>query len=126
MPCYSDYGPSYNDNSFEMRQIRELRDTIDRRNAMMCAIFRAAEKYGSVDPMLAALDYKECGLGRETFETWWTEHQEEDRVRRERIEQERAAAQKAREAKIAEKARKAKKKEFLASLTQEQRDLLGE
>jgi hypothetical protein len=114
MPCY-DGGQSAD---YDARRERQLEDTIDKRNAMLCAIFNAAYSKNGVKAMLDALDYKECGLNREDFEVWWEEHIEEDRERRRAI----AAAKKHKnDLAVKKKARK----ELIATLTPEQLELLG-
>jgi hypothetical protein len=115
MPCYDG---GYNTSSLSS-EIDDLKDTIDKRNAMLCAIFSAASKIpGGVDGMLDQLDYKECGITRNYMCMWWNEHQEADRIRKER-----ELAESVRRAE--EKVRKEARKALVAQLTPEQRTLLG-
>jgi len=114
MPCYS--GDENSRGSGDREAI--LEETIDKRNAMMCAVFRAA----GVEDILGKIDYKEAGISRKEFELWWKEHEEEDRLRREREKKAQAAKRAAAKAK-AERAKK--RKEVLAKLTDEDKIILG-
>jgi len=115
MPCYSGGYETASRSS----EIADLKDTIDRRNAMLCAIFNAASKIpGGVEGMLDNLDYNECGVPRAYMRMWWNEHQEADRIRKER-----ELTESIRRAE--EKARKEARKALISTLTPEQVKLLG-
>jgi hypothetical protein len=105
-----------------------LKDTIDARNAMLCAIFNAAKKISGlgVSSMLDNLDYDECGLTRESFEKWWAEHQAEDVARLKAIQEKKEAEKrKATEAKKKTAAAIKLKSILSANLTVEERKILG-
>ncbi|CAB5214523.1 hypothetical protein UFOVP190_148 [uncultured Caudovirales phage] len=99
MPCYDGSGPSYSDNSYELRQIKERNDMLAR---IACRAMTELEKNGMEDFLL---------LSDEETREWWTAHKAWDAKRK---------------AEEVEKLRKEQiKKEALAKLTAEEREVLG-
>ena len=99
MPCYDGSGPSYSDNTYEMRQMKERNDLLAR---VACRALTELEDNGIADLLLLRDD--------ETRE-FWIKHKEFDRARK---------------AEEAEKLRLAEvKKTALAKLTNEEREALG-
>lgn len=99
MPCYDGSGPSYNDNSHEMRQMKERNDLLAR---VACRALTELEDNGIADFLLLRDD--------ETRE-FWEKHKEFDRKRKA------AEAEKLRMEEV--------KKAALAKLTDEEREALG-
>lgn len=80
--------------------------------ASLCAVLTVLESDDAAfASMLKKIDWKEAGVSKREFLTWWEDHKEEDRVRRERM------AEQLREIKI--------RKEALAKLTPEEKKILG-
>jgi hypothetical protein len=99
MPCYDGGGPSYSNNSIEMRQMQERNDMLAR---IACRAMTELEKNSMEDFLL---------LSDEETRVWWTAHKEWD-AKRQAVE--------------AEKLRKEQiKAEALAKLTAEEREVLG-
>lgn len=99
MPCYDGSGPSYSDNTYEMRQMKERNDLLAR---VACRALTELEDNGIADLLLLRDD--------ETRE-FWIKHKEFDRKRR-------AAEEK--KLRLAEV-----KKTALAKLSNEEREALG-
>lgn len=99
MPCYDGSGPSYSDNTYEMRQMKERNDLLAR---VACRALTELEDNGIADMLLLRDD--------ETRE-FWIKHKEFDRKRR-------AAEEK--KLRLEEV-----KKAALAKLTNEEREALG-
>ena len=67
MPCYGGGDPV---------EIRELEDTIEKFEAVLCGIMR-------VDPSIVnRIDWKEVGITKQQHMNWWKEHQREDAARK--------------------------------------------
>ena len=99
MPCYDGGGPSYSDNSAELRQMKARNDLLAR---VACRALTELEDNGIADMLLLRDD--------ETRE-FWIKHKAFDRARK---------------AEEAEKLRMAEvKKTALAKLTNEEREALG-
>ena len=99
MPCYDGSGPSYSDNTYEMRQMKERNDLLAR---VACRALTELEDNGIADLLLLRDD--------ETRE-FWIKHKEFDRKRK-------AAEEK--KLRLEEV-----KKAALAKLTNEEREALG-
>jgi len=99
MPCYDGSGPSYSDNTYEMRQMKERNDLLAR---VACRALTELEDNGIADMLLLRDD--------ETRE-FWIKHKEFDRKRK-------AAEEK--KLRLAEL-----KKTALAKLSNEEREALG-
>ena len=99
MPCYDGSGPSYSDNTYEMRQMKERNDLLAR---VACRALTELEDNGIADLLLLRDD--------ETRE-FWEKHKEFDRKRRA------AEAEKLRLEEV--------KKAALAKLTDEEKAALG-
>lgn len=104
MPC--------RDEMVEDMWRREAAEKAAMVEASLCAVITLLEK----DPagfalMLKQIDWKEAGVKKRQFLSWWEDHKEEDAKRRERM-----AAQ-LREIKI--------RKDALAKLTPEEKKILG-
>jgi hypothetical protein len=99
MPC-QDYGrPSYIDNP-------ETKQRLDHVTRLLCEVMTKIDREYNDQLFFHAVD----GL-----EQWWTEHQEQDRKRKDREDQEKAAFQR----------QQALKAGALAKLTPEERKVLG-
>jgi hypothetical protein len=99
MPCYDGSGPSYSDNTYEMRKMKERNDLLAR---VACRALTELEDNGIADLLLLRDD--------ETRE-FWIKHKEFDRKRKaEQAEKRRLAAL---------------KKAALAKLTDEEKAALG-
>lgn len=86
--------------------------------ALLCGSFTLAEKTGTLDDLLDKMDWKEVGVSRKTTLEWWEKHKKEDELRRKE------------EAHIAhlkkiERERSKKRREILARLSPEEKDILG-
>ena len=99
MPCYDGSGPSYSDNTYEMRKMKERNDLLAR---VACRALTELEDNGIADLLLLRDD--------ETRE-FWIKHKEFDRKRRA------AEAEKLRLEEV--------KKAALAKLTDEEKAALG-
>ncbi len=102
MPC-TDSGPR--EPSTQERQ--------DAHNvpAMLCALLTVLEGQGTLEEVLASVDWKEAGVSLPWLRYWWEKHQDEDRERR------------AQEAEVHR--RVAARQAALAKLTPEERKLLS-
>lgn len=85
--------------------------------AALCASLTALEKFGHI-PALDYLDYDEAGITMAELNVWWREHKRKDAARREWEQHER-------ERKEREAAEKIERQRILATLTPEQRRILG-
>ena len=99
MPCYDGSGPSYSDNTYEMRQMKERNDLLA---CVACRALTELEDNGIADFLLLRDD--------ETRE-FWEKHKEFDRKRKA------AEAEKLRLEEL--------KKTALAKLSNEEREALG-
>ena len=77
----------------------------------LCAIATVLQARGSLSIILDNVDWKEAGTSRRGFDEWWARHQREDADRRAREKKERDA--------------KREKERVLATLTPEQKRVLG-
>lgn len=115
MPCRNDWNePNYSNALLE--QERRRTEWLE---AALCAVMNLREKT-ELDPddVYVGIDYKEAGITRFELERWWADHKVKDAERRKRE----AAEEKK---KAEQKAREQARKKLIASLTPEQRDLLG-
>ncbi len=104
MPCY-DGGPR------EPTISQERLDEFRRIEAMLCAMFKTAEKLGWLPTLMENIDWKAAGIKRYQMEEWWVYHKAADELRRQQ------------EAEEAERLRKIKSAK--SKLTNEERKLLG-
>ena len=118
MPCYDDRDSPQNVAREYRDEIQKLKGTIDRRNAMLCSIFKAAMKHGGVEALLSNLDYEECGITKSDFQIWWNKHQAEDNARLMKEANARDVIQDARDKAQA-------KRNLIKKLTTEEQSLLG-
>jgi hypothetical protein len=104
MPCY-DADPR--DPTISQSRLDILQGT----EATLCAISAVLERSDQLKAVLDQVDWKEAGVKRYQFESWWATHKAEDELRR---TAEQAAAE-----------RKRKISAARAKLTPEERQLLG-
>jgi len=123
MPCYSGGEDEYRRDAEERNQrtIKTLKKQVEHTEAMLCAVLSLLTPT-TLKRIVSAIDTVESGVAPQEVFDWWTAHQEEDRIRREKE----AAAHKLAEAREAEKKRKEQlTKSALSKLTPEERHALG-
>ena len=97
-----------------MEDVRRREDAERRAivEASLCAVLTVLEADDDAfASMLKKIDWKEAGVTKRQFLTWWEDHKEWDRKRRE------AVAKQVHEAKV--------RKDALAKLTDEEKKILG-
>jgi hypothetical protein len=81
MPCYD--GGEPRESECHQREINQIKDQLERRDAMLCAVLATLGTTG-VSTMLSMLDERAAGItGREIVE-WWMQHRHEDEIRHQR------------------------------------------
>lgn len=119
MPCITYETPEEIRRSKELareRRLAPLREEISvlgeklrERDAMLCAVLTTIDRFGDLDLIACNLDAREAGVSWDQISAWWQDHLERDAERRHqealRIE--------------------ARRKEILARLTNEEREILG-
>ena len=78
MPCYDGgYGQDNTVNTRLEQEVRNLRKTIERFEAVLCGVM-------TVNPGITEkIDWKEVGITKRQHMNWWREHQTVDAKRRE-------------------------------------------
>jgi roadblock/LC7 domain-containing protein len=80
MPCLSydtdDFRDSYNSYKEQLKKDKAQLE------AALCTALTFIEKTGRTDNYIAATDWKEAGITPEQVRTWWEDHKEKDRIRR--------------------------------------------
>jgi len=103
MPCRDEYA----DREMELKEAKKAAMI----EASLCGILRVLDVPYDKEKILELVDWKEAGVTRKEFETWWMGHRRKDQLR-----------------KMAEEEAKRKedvKAKALAKLTPEERELLG-
>ena len=107
MPCRSGDEDLYGSRGVDPQWQRDA----ERLKAMLCGLATALDDHNCLDNWLNKVDWKEAGVLRQTFDKWWKEHKEEDKVRRDR--------------EAAETRKKLVKQQALLKLNAEERKALG-
>lgn len=90
-------------------EIRALGEKLRERDAMLCAVLTVIDRYGDFDLIACNLDAREAGVSWNQISVWWQDHLERDAERR---HQEALR-------------REQRRREILARLTNEEREILG-
>lgn len=120
IPCRDIYTEEYGRSSSDINKIVAQEKEIAFLSASLCAVIRAGE--ATYKDFLTSLDYKEAGIKYLELANWWNEHQEKDRIRREKEAAE--AAKRVAAAKMAAEVKRLKK-QALSKLTAEEAAALG-
>lgn len=114
MPCYDG-----TDRAHELAaSLIAHRAQLQKVEAAFCAVLTRLEQDNLFGTVVSMIDWKEAGVSRKFFETWWKQHKAYD-VRRREMEAEIIARNAEKEA------RKKQKEAVLAKLTPEERNILG-
>ena len=74
MPCYN--GDENFDRSYDRSEVRQLEETIERFEAVLCGIMQS-------DPTIVdRINWKEVGITKQQHLNWWKQHQKEDAARK--------------------------------------------
>lgn len=122
MPCY-DGGPSYDDSALVKARasLAAQKKRLDNYARLLCFVCEYLP-HDELNKLFRVLPDKEHGNAGADLKAWWEEHQEFDRMRKEKEAKEKAT----KDALLKEEARKAKlKTEALRKLSPEERQLLG-
>lgn len=119
MPCITYESPEdtrRNEELARKRTLAPLREEIDvlreklrERDAMLCAVLTVVDRFGNFDLIACNLDAGEAGVSWDQISAWWQDHLERDAARREK-----EALR-----------REQRRREILARLTNEEREILG-
>ena len=91
MPCLSYDSPRHYDSyDSEKEQLEREKAQLE---AALCTTLTYIEKTGRIDYYMADTDWKEAGIGAVQVLSWWEDHKEKDRIRREKEQAKLDAAQ---------------------------------
>lgn len=114
MPCYDG-----RDREQELASaLGAHRAQLEKLEAAFCAVLTKMERDNLFATVLSDIDWKEAGVSRKFFDTWWKQHKAYDEQRRKRAAE--LLLQNAEK-----EARKKQKEAILAKLSPEERKILG-
>lgn len=115
MPCLSDGYDERDERDYYDSQREQLKRDKAQLEAALCTALTFIENAGRIGDYVTETDWKEAGITPEQVRTWWEDHKEKDRIRREK-EQAKFDAAEARQAAIDLKVKNIQRKSW-AELT---------